>query len=375
MEENTKKVRTRKQEINKAGIVGILTNVLLAAFKVIVGLLSNSIAIILDALNNLSDALSSIITIVGMKLASIPPNEKHPLGYGRIEYLSATIISGIVIATGVTSFIESIKKIINPVTTNYTLITFIIVGAAIVTKIILGRYTTKVGKKVNSASLIASGADAIFDSVISFSTIVGATITLLWGINIDGFIGAIISLVMIKAGIGMLLETISDALGERMESAYSKKIKDEINKIENVEGAYDLVVHSYGPENKIGSVEIEISDQLSPMAIYRTTLIVREQIEKTFGIILSIGICVKNTQLGPEFDYEQKIRALILKQEHVISIHGFYTDFDRKKTTFHAVLDFVIQDIEGYNQELVDLLKAYDPSFEYMVVMDINYSD
>ena len=179
MEENTKKVRTRKQEINKAGIVGILTNVLLAAFKVIVGLLSNSIAIILDALNNLSDALSSIITIVGMKLASIPPNEKHPLGYGRIEYLSATIISSIVIATGVTSFIESIKKIINPVTTNYTLITFIIVGAAIVTKIILGRYTTRVGKKVNSASLIASGADAIFDSVISFSTIVGATITLL----------------------------------------------------------------------------------------------------------------------------------------------------------------------------------------------------
>ena len=152
----------REKTIVRTSIIGILTNVLLAAFKAAVGIISNSIAVTLDAVNNLSDALSSVVTIIGAKLGAKAPDKKHPLGYGRIEYLSSMIVAAIVLYAGITSLVESVKKIIHPEAADYGTISLIIIAVAIVVKLVLGRYVKKQGEKVNSGALVASGKDASF---------------------------------------------------------------------------------------------------------------------------------------------------------------------------------------------------------------------
>jgi len=176
-------VNNRDKVIVRTSIIGILVNVLLAAFKAVIGVMSNSIAVILDAVNNLSDALSSIITIVGTKLAGKLPDRKHPLGYGRIEYLSAMIVSGIVLYAGITAAVESVKKIIEPQTPEYSVTSIVIIAVAVIVKIGLGKYVKGQGEKVNSGALVASGADALFDAVLSASVLACALIFILQDIH------------------------------------------------------------------------------------------------------------------------------------------------------------------------------------------------
>ena len=201
---NGDSVASREKIIVLTSVIGIIANVFLAAFKAVIGLMSSSIAIIMDAVNNISDAGSSLITIIGTKLAGREPDKKHPFGYGRVEYLSAMVISVIVLYAGVTSLVESVKKIINPDVPDYSTVSLIIVGAAVVVKIVLGRYVKSVGKKVNSASLVNSGEDATLDSVISASTLVAAAIFLVFDISLEAWLGAIISLVIVKSGFEMM---------------------------------------------------------------------------------------------------------------------------------------------------------------------------
>ena len=205
---------SREKTIVKTSAIGIIANVFLAGFKAVVGILTNSIAIVLDAVNNISDAGSSLITIVGTKLAGREPDKKHPFGYGRIEYMSAMLISVIVLYAGVTSFVESVKQIIKPETPDYNAASLIIVAVAVAVKILLGRYVKGIGKKVNSDSLVNSGEDATLDSVISASTLVAAGIFLIFQVSLEAWLGAIISIVIIKSGAEMLRDTVSQILGE-----------------------------------------------------------------------------------------------------------------------------------------------------------------
>ena len=216
---------SRDKVIIQTSIIGILTNILLAAFKAVIGIMSNSIAVTLDAVNNLSDALSSIITIVGTKLANKLPDKKHPMGYGRIEYLSAMIVAGIVLYAGITSLIESIKKIFHPETPDYSLTSLTIIAVAVVVKIVLGKYVKAQGKKVNSGSLVASGSDALFDAVLSASVLISAIIFILSGWSLEAYVGAVISGFIIKSGIEMMTETLDEILGTRADKEITGKIK------------------------------------------------------------------------------------------------------------------------------------------------------
>lgn len=190
--------KNRGKIIVKTSIIGILTNVFLAVFKAILGVFVNSIALILDAVNNLSDALSSIVTIIGEKFASKSPDKKHPMGYGRIEYLSSMVISALVLYAGITSLVECIKKIINPSQASYTRLSIFIIALAVIVKYILGKYVKKQGEKVNSSALIASGKDSMFDSILSFSVFVSAIIYIVFNISLEAYVGIIISIFMIK---------------------------------------------------------------------------------------------------------------------------------------------------------------------------------
>ena len=214
----------RSQKIIRTSIIGIVANVLLAAFKAVVGVLANSVAIIMDAVNNLSDALSSVITIVGTKLSERPADREHPFGFGRVEYFSAIIIAVIVLSAGITSLIESVKKIFEPTEPEYTTVTLVVIIVAIVVKLILGMFVKKQGEQLNSDALIASGSDALFDAVITLATLISAGIMLLWNVSLDGILGALISVVIIKAGFEMLASPVNELLGARIPQDLVKEI-------------------------------------------------------------------------------------------------------------------------------------------------------
>lgn len=215
----------RNQEIIRTSVLGIIMNLMLAGFKVVVGFLSGSIAIILDAVNNVSDAFSSIITIISTKLASKKPDHKHPYGYGRVEYLSALVISLIIIYAGITSFVEAIKSIFNPSIPTYTTVGLVIIFVAVLAKFSMGMYVKKTGERLNSGSLIASGEDSRMDSIISASTLLAALLFIWTNVDISSYLAVIISIMIIKAGYEIAASTISSILGERPDKGLTNQIK------------------------------------------------------------------------------------------------------------------------------------------------------
>jgi cation diffusion facilitator family transporter len=370
------KETTREKTIIKTSVIGIAANVFLAGFKAVVGLMTNSIAIVLDAVNNISDAGSSLITIIGTKLAGKAPDKKHPFGYGRIEYLSAMIISVIVLYAGITSFVESVKQIIHPETPSYNAVSLIIVAVAVVVKILLGRYVKGVGKRVNSDSLINSGEDALLDSIISASTLVAAGIFLIFHISLEAWLGAVISVVIIKSGVEMLRDTISQILGERNDAELARSIHRTVTGFPDVQGAYDLVLNNYGPDTWNGSIHIEVPDTYSAD---RLDQLIREITMKVFRehhvILTAIGVYSVNTKDPEVIAAHKRVRELVLAHEYVTQMHGFYLLKDQKKMRFDIVVSFDAKDRRAVYAEVVsDVQKAF-PDYELQVAMDTDFSE
>ena len=367
---------SREKIIVRTSIIGIIANVFLAAFKAVVGLMTNSIAIVLDAVNNISDAGSSIITIIGTKLAGREPDKKHPFGYGRIEYLSAMIISVIVLYAGITSFVESVKQIIHPETPEYNAVSLVIVGVAVVVKILLGRYVKSVGEKVKSDSLINSGEDATLDSVISASTLVAAVIFMVFHVSLEAWLGAIISLVIIKSGIEMLRDTISQILGERNDAELAKAIRATVLSFPDVQGAYDLVLNNYGPDTWNGSIHIEVpdtysADQLDQLIREITMKVLREH----HVILTAVGVYSVNTKDDEIIRAREKVREIVLSHEHVRQMHGFYLIKDKKAMRFDIVVSLDAKDRRAEYQEVVAQVQKAFPDYTLQVAMDTDFGE
>ena len=366
----------RDQRIVRTSIIGIVANLLLAGFKAGVGMLSGSIAIVLDAVNNLSDALSSVITIVGTKLALKKPDRKHPLGYGRIEYLSALMIAMIILYAGFTSMEESIKKIMHPTTPEYTKVGIVIIAVAVLVKVLLGTYVKKVGKDVRSDSLIASGEDALLDSVISFSTVVAAVIFVLWKVSIEAWLGAAISLIIIKAGVEMVRDTLSQILGERVDGDITKQVKATINSFEEVRGAYDLILHSYGPDRLIGSVHIEIPDTCSIDELDHLERAIAKKVREEHQVTLAgIGIYSINSKNPQVQKDRENIEKIVLAYEHVLQIHGFRIEYEERTISFDAVIGFGEKNLWELQQKLVQSVQEQYPEYEVTISLDADISD
>ena len=363
----------RSQLIVRTSIISIVTNILLAGFKAAVGLLANSIAVVLDAVNNLSDALSSIITIVGTKLAGKKPDKKHPLGYGRIEYMSALVVAGLVLYAGITALTESIDKIFHPQAADYSNVSLLIIIVAVGVKIVLGTYVKKQGEKVNSGSLIASGDDARFDAVMSFGVFVTALIARFTGISLEAYIGVFIAGMIIKAGLEMMGDTLDDILGKRNDPEFVREIKKTIASDPDVHGAYDLILHSYGPDRTIGSVHVEVPDTMTAEEIDRMTRRVTENVIKEHGIILTgIGIYAENTKNDETARIRTKITETVMKHDKVLQLHGFYADLEKKYINFDVIIDYAADNREELFAEIVKEVKALFPDYEIHPVMDID---
>ena len=367
---------SREKTIVKTSIIGIIANVFLAGFKAVIGLMTHSIAIVLDAVNNISDAGSSLITIVGTKLAGKEPDKKHPFGYGRIEYLSAMIISVIVLYAGVTSLVESVKQIIHPETPEYNTVSLIIVAVAVVVKILLGRYVKGVGVKVNSDSLINSGQDATLDSVISASTLVAAGIFLLFHISLEAWLGAIISLVIIKSGIEMLRDTISQILGERNDVELASGIKKTVMRFPDVQGAYDLVLNNYGPDSWNGSVHIEVPDTYSAAQLDQLLREIMTKVYQEHHVILTaIGVYSVNTKDEEIIRAKKQVEEIAFSHEFVRQLHGFYLIKEPKTLRFDVVISFDARDRRAVFEEvLADIRKAF-PDYALQAAMDTDFSE
>ena len=366
----------RNKIIIRTSIIGIVANVFLAAFKAVIGLMTHSIAIVLDAVNNISDAGSSLITIIGTKLAGREPDKKHPFGYGRIEYLSAMIISVIVLYAGVTSFTESVKKIISPQTPEYTVVSLVIVAVAVVVKIVLGRYVKSVGTKVNSDSLVNSGEDATLDSIISASTLVAAVIFMIFGLSLEAWLGAVISLVIIKSGFEMLKDTISQILGERSDPDLAKSIKQTVADFDGVEGAYDLVLNNYGPDSWNGSVHIEVPDTYSADRLDRLIREIQMAVySKHLVILTAIGVYSINTKDEEAKAVEQKVREIVFSHDHVLQLHGFYLTKETNTIRFDVVISFDEPNRrEAYQSIVSDVQKAF-PDHQLQIALDTDFSE
>ena len=365
---------TRHKQIIQTSIIGIIANVLLAGFKAFVGVLSNSIAITLDAVNNLTDALSSVITILGTLIAGKRPDAKHPLGYGRTEYLSSTLIAVLVMYAGVTALVESVRKILHPETPNYTTPVLIVVAVAVVVKVLIGKYFQAQGKKLNSDSLVNSGVDATQDAVVSLATLVGALVFVFSGIRLEAYLGVIISVIIIKSGIEMLMDALGDIMGRRPDP--SRKVRSTIQQNFPVHGAYDLLMHNYGPNQIIASIHIAVDDSISAVEIDNLSREIYDKVLEETGVILTgIGVYAVNTQNPEAVRVQSGIYEIASENQYCLQVHGLYVDTENKSVRFDAVMDFAAPDMEKEFEDLAQKTQKAFPDYEVIPTMDLDVSD
>lgn len=370
-------LENREKVIVRTSVLGIVANIALATFKALVGLLSHSIAIILDAVNNLTDALSSVITIIGTKLANRPADKMHPFGHGRAEYLSALVIALIILYAGFTSLIESVKKIIRPTEPEYTNIALVIVGVAVIIKIALGLLVKATGRRVNSDSLTASGQDALMDSVISASTLIAAGIFLVFGLSLEAYLGVVIAFAIIKSGLETLRETLSKILGERIDGSIAHAIKKTVASADpEIRGAFDLVLNNYGPDKHIGSIHIEVPDSWTADKIDAVTRKISSEVYQKHNVAMAaVGIYSVNTKQNLAAEIRSKVSKIVHEHKDILQMHGFFVDEETKIMRFDIIVSFDSPNMEVmYNHVVADVREAF-PDYDVQVQFDFDISD
>ena len=361
--------------IIKTSIIGIIVNVLLSIFKAAVGLITGSIAITLDAVNNLSDALSSTITIVGTRIAAKPADREHPYGHGRVEYLTAMIIAVIILYAGATSLIESVKKILDPQVPEYTITSLIIITVAVIAKILLGTYVKRTGKAVNSDSLVASGTDALMDSIISATTLIAAIIYIFAHLSLEAYLAAIISIIIIKSGYDMLKDTISQILGERAETDLTDSIKKTINSFDKVNGTYDLILNNYGPDIYLASAHIEIPSDMTAGELDALTRTISAKVYEEHQVILAaVGIYAVDKNDKETSEMLCNIEKIAAGYPDILQIHGFYLNKETSSISFDVIIDFASKDRMRCYKEFCESVQNAYPDHNVDITNDVDFS-
>lgn len=382
-EENARAVDLKKAENNReaaivrTGIIGIVANIALAAFKAFVGLASHSIAIVLDAVNNLSDAASSVITIVGTRLANKQPDHNHPYGHGRAEYLTTIVVAVVVLWAGLSSAIESVKSILNPATPDYKPITLIIVAVAVAVKLVLGIYVKGQGERLDASSLVASGEDALTDALISASTLIAAFVYLALGVQLEAWLALIISFVIIKSGYEIMRDALSKVLGERVSAELAQSVKGAVCEVEGVHGAYDLVLTDYGPQRLQGSVHVEVDEDVTAREIDQITRHIQLSVLRETGVILhTVGVYSVNTSLDSVAGaMREALIQIVEENEYLLQAHGLYVDEQAKAATFDLVVSFSAPDRHVELEDAVAKMRALFPGYDIFAALDADISD
>ena len=360
-----------------AGLVGIICNVFLFAGKLIIGLIINSSAVMTDSFNNLSDAASSVISLIGAKLAAKPADKEHPFGHGRYEYIVALIVSFIILEVGISCFKTSLEKIFHPEDLNISLIALIILIVSVFVKIWLSLFNRKLGKKIDSKVLLATARDALGDVFVTSATIVSLLIYRFLGWNVDGYMGCLVAVMVFLAGISVTRDTIEPLLGEAVPEDLYKEICEKICSYEGIEGTHDLIVHSYGPARRMASVHAEIKNTLS----IETAQEIVDRIEQDVLRDLNIFLVIHMDPIDTDNEAVQSTRKIISdavkEKDPSASIHDFrmVSGTDQINLIFDLVLPYSYkkEECRKFTDDLEGTLKKIDQRYNCVITVEHSY--
>lgn len=306
-----------------ASVVGIICNVILFAIKLVIGLILGSVAVMADAFNNLSDAASSIIGFVGVKMADKPADEDHPFGHGRMEYISALIVAFIVIEVGLSFFKSSIEKITNPQSITFSLVSVIILAVSICIKLWLGVFNRKLGNRINSSVMKATATDAFGDVITTAVTVISIIVAEFTSLNIDGYVGVLVSLVVMWAGIGIVRDTIAPLIGEAVDPELYEQIVKMVEGYEGIVGTHDLIVHNYGPGRSMASVHAEVPADVDLLKAHELIDRIEADVRNELGIFMVIHMDPIETKNEAVREYKAMVKEVIASIDEAIEIHDF----------------------------------------------------
>lgn len=353
--------------------LNILVNLIFAAIKVVIGLAVSSIAIVSEGVNNATDSATSLITIVGTKLSAKHPTEKHPFGFGRIEYLTSLLISVLILFTGAELMESSVKRIFEPQEMSISYVTMAIIAVSALVKLALGLYTIKEGRRVDSSSLVALGTECRSDSVVSVITLVTALVFLVFHVSLDAYAGIIMSLIVLKAGFEVLKETLSDILGQAGEKELAQELYRIIRAEPLVLNAADMMLHNYGPDAYSGSVNVEIDHSKTVGEVYAALHELQLRIMHEKHITMVFGIYAVDKDHKEIRQLREQVAAFVREQKHVTSYHALYIHPNGKDLYVDLVVDYDLADWEALRKEFTAYMAELYPDKHLELVIETNY--
>lgn len=375
--EHTEKVSVRTAYGVLASMVGIFCNVFLFAVKFVIGLIVHSVSVTADAFNNLSDAGSSIISFVGVKIASKPADKEHPFGHGRMEYIAALIVSFLVMEVGFTFLKDSFGKIKSPEILNFQFMSVVILVLSIGVKLWLGLFNRKLGEKIDSKVMMAAFTDSMGDVLTTTVTIVSLLVFQITGVNIDGFVGIGVALVVMWAGFGIAKDTLEPLLGEAVDPEEYQKIKKFVEGYDGVVGSHDLIVHNYGPNRSMASIHAEVPNNVN----IETSHEVIDRIERDAVENLGIFLVVHMDPIEIEDEHVLLIRnranQAIAEIDDSCTIHDFRVVDGQKQ--INLIFDLVVPreyDKEKQNEierTLCEKMKEQDERYEFVITVEHSF--
>ena len=344
----------RNKVLKRTALTGIASNAFIAVLKLAIGLISGSVAIVSDAANNLSDMLSSIVTIVGFNAAKRRPTHSHPLGFGRMEYISALFVAFLVIFTGASFFRTSVDRILEPSPVYVSIPMVLILVVTILVKIALWRINIRSGRMIESEALSASGSDALSDALATTVTIIAAIASQFTALPIDGIAGIIVSIFILYSGITSVVGTVSTIVGERPTKDTVKLLRSIINSHPPISGGYDIQIHTYGPSRSIGTCNVEVPSDALSEEVYDAMTDAQEEIL--------------------ELMRQEVLKVLKANSSAVLSIHGFHVHFEDSRVHFDVVIDFSVTDLASFREKEQKALEEAFPTYRFSFNIDPDYA-
>lgn len=364
---------SREGQITVTSAMNIVVNLIVSAVKIIVGLLTSSIAILSDGAHNMADAASSVLTIVGTKLSARKPTKNHPFGFGRIEYLTSLVVAGLILYTGLEFLISAVKLVLEPSELSISYMSLVIICVAAVFKYILGAYTVRVGRKVDSLSLTAVGMESCNDSYISALTLITALVFIFFKLNIDAYAGIITALIIIRAGLEILSDTLSRLLGQAGDKELADRLYRLIRSHPQVINAADMMLHNYGPDSYSGSVNIEVDHKLSMEEVYSFVHQLQLDIMHEHKVTMVFGLYAVDVDDEKSRKMRSEIAAFVSGYDHVLSYHALFVSEKEKRIYCDLVVDYELSDWEKLRSDFTEYMNKLYPQYSLELVIETEF--
>ena len=375
--QNTESSQVRTEYGVLASIVGIFCNILLFAGKLAVGLVLGSVSVMADAFNNLSDAASSVIGFVGVKMAGKPADREHPFGHGRIEYIAALVVAFLVIQVGFTFFQSSVEKIRQPEALSFDLVSMLILLASVLVKLWLGRFNKVLGKRIHSTVMQAAAADALGDVITTLATMASILFFYFTEINVDGFVGILVSLVVIWAGIGIAKDTLEPLIGQPVDPKLYREITDFVESYDGILGSHDLIVHNYGPTRSLASIHAEVPSDVDIETSHEIIDRIERDAVRKLGLFLVIHmdpVAVKDERVT---ELKGQVTAVLKKIDERLSLHDFrVVDGEHQ---INLIFDVVVphsyreKDMTRLHLDIIEKVSELDSRYQCVVTLENGY--